>query len=168
MVMAVAALICLGLLFLWLARRGRARSGLPPGQVTYSDTWRRSEHALFSRELGLAGRPDYLVDGDGGIVPVEVKSRPAPKRPYRSHVLQLAAYCLLVDKIHGDRPTHGIVKYDDHSFRVDYDRSLEEELLHTLERMRGSLTAGSAPRNHSASGRCAACGHRDHCDQVLI
>jgi CRISPR-associated exonuclease Cas4 len=169
MIFAIVTLAGLGLLFLWLAQRGRAHSGLPAGQVTYADTddGRRPERALFSPDLGLTGRPDYVVDTGDQIVPVEVKSRSAPRRPYASHVLQLAAYCLLTEAAYGCRPSHGLIKYADRSFLVDYDADLKERLLDTLDRMRADLASGGSPRNHNDRHRCSACGHRDHCLQRL-
>lgn len=168
MIFAIVILAGLGLLFLWLARRGRAHSGLPAGQVTYTDTGgQRPERPLFSPDLGLTGKPDYIVDTGNQIVPVEMKSRPAPRRPYASHVLQLAAYCLLTEKAYGRRPPHGLLRYSDRSFSVDYDAELERRLLHTLDRMRADLATGGAPRNHNDRYRCNACGHRDHCLQRL-
>ncbi len=169
MIIAAVILIALGLLLLWLAQRGRTRSGLPDGKVTYADAggWRRSEHALFSHELRLTGKPDYIVGCGADIIPVEVKSRRAPERPYPSHVLQPAAYCLLVEKEYGRRPTHGIIEYADRSFTVDYVPGLEHELLRTLECTRRDLSAGSASRNHSEGHRCTACGHRRHCEHRL-
>ena len=169
MIIAATVLMGLGMLLLWLSWRGRARSGLPQGHVTYSDTGdrERSDQPLFSAELRLTGKPDYLVNNGPDVVPVEVKSRRAPGRPYRSHRLQLAAYCTLVNRAYGRRPTHGILAYADRSFRVDYSVELEEALLRTLDRMRADLRAGRASRNHSHSYRCAACGHRDLCGQKL-
>ena len=102
--LAIALLLALlGGLLLWQGGRQRKRSGLPAGSVVYSDTaeWQETEEPLRSRRYGLVGRPDYLVQmRDGGrrfVVPVEVKSRARPARPYDSHILQLAAYCLLVE-----------------------------------------------------------------------
>ena len=104
LVLALALLLALlGGTLLWLGGRQRQRSGLPTGSVVYSDTaeWQEPEEPLRSRRYGLVGRPDYLVQmRDGGrrfVVPVEVKSRARPARPYDSHVLQLGAYCLLVE-----------------------------------------------------------------------
>jgi CRISPR-associated exonuclease Cas4 len=170
LVIIAAVLAALGLLLLWLSRRGRAESGLPPGRVVYNDTggWRRPERPLFSGRLLLTGKPDYLIGSDDDIIPVEVKSGRAPLRPYASHVLQLAAYCLLVEEVHRRRPSHGIITYADRSFRVDYRPGLEEELLQTLGRMRGDLAAGYASRRHNDSHRCTACGHGNHCDEKLV
>lgn len=169
MIIAALVMIGLGLTLLWLAQRSRTRSGLPSGEVAYADAggWHRSERPLYSSELGLTGKPDYVVHQGGVLVPVEVKSRPAPGSPYASHVLQLAAYCLLVERTYGRRPSHGIIKYADRSFTVDYVGELEQELLRTLTSMRQDLHTGSASRRHTDSHRCAACGHRNHCEQRL-
>ena len=162
-------LLALGLLLLWLAQRGRTRSGLPQGRVIYSDTggWGRLEQPLFSSEFLLTGKPDYLVmDGDD-VIPVEVKSSPAPAQPYPSHILQVAAYCLLVEACYRRRPPRGIIKYADRTFEVDYTGELEDELLATLDCMRADLADGNAPRSHDAAGRCRACGYRSRCDERL-
>lgn len=179
-------LLALGLLLLWLARRGRARSGLPQGRVVYSDTggWGRLERPLFSRQFLLTGKPDYLVADGADVIPVEVKSSRAPAlrrslpragargsgqaQPYPSHILQLAAYCLLVEECYRRRPPYGIIQYADRAFEVDYTPKLEDELLATLEDMRAYLAAGNAPRSHDEPHRCRACGYRQHCEQRLM
>jgi CRISPR-associated exonuclease Cas4 len=163
-------LLALGLLLLWLARLGRARSGLPQGHVVYADVggWGRLERPLFSREFLLTGKPDYLVADGNDVIPVEVKSCRAPAQPYLSHLLQLAAYCLLVKECYGRRPPYGIVKYADRAFEVDYTPELEDELLATLDCMWADLADGNAPRNHDEPRRCLACGYRVQCDQRLV
>lgn len=169
----MAALILLlflvGLALLWLARRLRARSGLPAGRVVAADVgpWQRLDRPLFSRRHGLTGRPDYIVADGADLIPVEVKSARAPARPYASHILQLAAYCLLVAETSGRRPPYGILRYADRTFQIPYTRELEEQLLDVLEEMRGDLAAGDAPRRHRDPRRCAACGYRDVCDEAL-
>ena len=162
-------LLALGLLLLWLAQRGRTRSGLPQGRVIYTDTggWGRLERPLFSREFLLTGKPDYLVIHGEEVVPVEVKSGHAPVRPYPSHILQLAAYCLLVEACYRRRPPYGIIKYADRTFEVDYTSELEDELLATLDGMRTDLADGNAPRTHDEPRRCQACGYRSRCDERL-
>ena len=163
------SLLALGLLLLWLARRGRAHSGLPQGRVIYADTggWNRLDQPLFSHEFLITGKPDYLVADDDDVIPVEVKSGRAPARPYPSHIPQLAAYCLLVEECYGRQPSYGIIKYDDCTFEVDYTPELEDELLTTLDDMRADLADGDAPRSHDEVRRCRACGHREQCDQRL-
>ena len=169
MVLWFFVLLGLGLLMLWLSRRGRARSGLPQGRVVYTDTggWGRLERPLFSHALRLTGKPDYLVADGADVIPVEVKSSRAPVQPYPSHISQLAAYCLLVEQCYGRRPAYGIVKYADRTFEVDYTPELEDELLATLDQMRADLADGDAPRSHDEPRRCRACGYRSQCNDRL-
>jgi CRISPR-associated exonuclease Cas4 len=135
----------------------------------YADTggWDRLERPLFSRELLLTGKPDYLIADGADVIPVEVKSSRAPVQPYPSHLLQLAAYCLLVEECYGRRPPYGIVKYADRAFEVDYTPELEGELLAVLDYMRSDLADGNAPRGHEDPRRCSACGYRRWCEQEL-
>ena len=166
---AFLGLLALGLFLLWLSRQARARSGLPQGRVIYTDTggWGRPERPLFSQHLCLTGKPDYLVTHGEDTIPIEVKSSQAPAQPYRSHILQLAAYCLLVDEYYHRRPPYGIIKYADRAFEVDYTAQVEDELLATLSRMRTDLAEGGAPRSHGEPRRCQACGYRSRCEERL-
>jgi CRISPR-associated exonuclease Cas4 len=171
----LAVLAALALLAGWLVlregRRERHEAGLPPGRIVYADTgdWRAPKEPFFSAAHGLTGKPDYLVRARAGLVPVEVKSRPAPPQPYASHVLQLAAYCLLVEDAEGRAPPYGLIKYADAVFEIEYTPALRRELLDLLEAMRSARRAGLAPsRNHDDPRRCAGCGYRPMCDKSLV
>jgi CRISPR-associated exonuclease Cas4 len=99
-------LLAAALYVLYLSRRQRRATGLPTGRVTYSDTgrWTKVEKPLYDPVSGLTGKPDYLVEENGFLIPVEVKSGRAPNLPHDSHIFQLAAYCLLVEATEGIRP----------------------------------------------------------------
>lgn len=163
-------LILIGLAVFWLGRRSQADAGLPIGRVIYADTrgWQTTPRPLYSRTHRLTGKPDYLVQTDGTIIPVEVKSAAAPAAgPRRGHLLQLAAYCLLVEETYRQRPKYGIVKYADRMFAVDYTGALETELLDVIDRMRDDLTRAEATRSHDEVARCAHCGYRHACAERL-
>ncbi len=173
----LVALAVLALVVGWLALRaaGRARrsAGLPAGRIVYADTgdWRPLEKPLFSAEYRLTGKPDYLIQTRSGLIPVEVKSGSAPAQPYPSHVLQLAAYCLLVEATAGQVPPRGLIKYADATFEIDYTPTLRTELLELLEAMRlhrASRAPSGVPRSHDEPQRCAGCGYRPACDQALV
>ena len=154
---------------MWQAGRRRRRAGLPSGRVIYSDTrlWGKVDAPLYYAPLQLTGKPDYIVRHGEGIVPVEVKSGRAPAAPYDSHVYQLAAYCLLIEKIYGKRPAFGIVHYSDKDFAIDYTAELEASLLRLLEEMRQDESSADVARSHDQARRCARCGFRNVCDQSL-
>lgn len=168
LIVVFVALLLAGLL-LRQAERQRRRSGLPRGHVIYADTgaWDRVERPLFSGRHRLTGKPDYLLAGNGEIVPVEVKSGTAPAQPYPSHMLQLAAYCLLVEEAYCVRPSYGIIRYPDQTFAVDFTPELEDWLLTTLNEMRQDAKADDVPRSHDNPAQCAACGYRPFCNQSL-
>jgi CRISPR-associated exonuclease Cas4 len=164
--------LVLGGLGVWLLLRSHAdrrRAGLPAGRVTYVDSgaWDRCERPLFSDRYRLTGRPDYLVHSRGGVIPVEVKSSAAPQQPYPAHLLQLAAYCLLVEEQENQAPHYGILKYRDRAFEVDYTPALRQELLDTLDAMRRRQAARNVDRSHDEPARCQGCGYREWCDQRL-
>ena len=168
-----------------IVARGRATaSGLPAGRLVYSDTGfaigelapaqvnaegERQERALVSRRYGLTGRPDYLVRTDEGVVPVEAKStrRPANGRPYDSHLMQLAAYCLLVEDALNENVPYGVMRYADGEVRVEYTPELRETLLELIEEIKEAREAEEVHRSHDEPRRCANCGYRDVCDESL-
>jgi CRISPR-associated exonuclease Cas4 len=171
-VLAVAALLG-GWLAMRRAARTRSTAGLPLGRVIYADTgdWRSPDKPLFSSTYGLTGKPDYLVETRYGLIPIEVKSSAAPSQPYPSHVLQLAAYCLLVEDSKGHAPPYGLIKYADAVFEVDYTASLRRELLALLDamqRLRSQSPRHGVPRSHDELRRCVGCGYRQVCDQALV
>lgn len=157
--------------YLWYSgQRMREESGLPSGEVIYTDTgaWHRNEQVLHAAEARLVGKPDYLVEQRGGvIIPVEVKSSLAPEQPWEGQVLQLAAYCYLVESAYGVRPPYGILQYKDKAFAIDYTGDLEQDLLDVLDEMRGAMLEPDAERDHDDWRRCAGCGVRASCDQRL-
>jgi len=163
-------LLCLAL-FIWLlAGRAQRASGLPSGQVVYSDTrgWGQPEKPLFSARLQLTGKPDYLVRNGNAYIPVEVKSGKAPPHgPYDAHIYQLAAYCVLVAEVYRTRPAYGLIKYSDQTLRVDFTRELEKNFLRLLEQMRLERSALDVARSHHMAARCRGCGFREVCGQRL-
>lgn len=169
--MLAIVLVVFALLVWLLASRAQRATGLPTGRVVYTDSggWGRLEKPLFSRELQLTGKPDYLVRGERGrYIPVEVKSGRAPAGgPYPAHVYQLAAYCALVAEAYDQRPSHGLIKYADKTFSVDYTPALESELLELLDSIRADSEAEDVARSHTVPARCVACGFREACDESL-
>lgn len=163
-------LLLAAILFFWLSNRQRKAAGLPGGRVIYTDTrsWGKLEKPLYHHGLGLTGKPDYLIQQNGQIIPVEVKSGRAPDAPYDSHIYQLASYCLLVEKTYGKRPPYGIIHYNNRDFAVDYTRELESSLLDLLAEMKRDERKKEVARSHEQVSRCTRCGFRKICDQSLV
>jgi len=149
----------------------RRSTGVPWGRIVSEDTRRqRPAVALSAPQLGLTGRPDYLLERhDGTLVPVEVKPGRRARRPYDSDVLQLAAYCVLVEEAYGRRPPYGLLQYARHTFQLRYDAAVRAEVLATLAAMHAALDAADAvDRDHADGARCRACALAGDCEQALV
>jgi CRISPR-associated exonuclease Cas4 len=162
-------LVIVALALFRLSGRRRQALGLPEGRVLYSDTGLRREvlEPLYADDLNLVGRPDYLVESKEGLVPVEVKSGRTPSKPFDSHIYQLAAYCVLVQRNYRRRPPYGIIRYPQRSFAVEFTKELEERLLGLLDDMRSALDMNELHRSHQQVGRCNSCGFGNLCDEHL-
>jgi CRISPR-associated exonuclease Cas4 len=169
MLYIAVVLLVLAVIFLWQSSRQRSQAGLPGGRVIYTDTraWGRLEQPLLDHRLGLTGKPDYLVEHDGMIIPVEVKSGRTPAAPYDSHIFQVAAYCLLVERTYGKRPPYGIIHYPNRDFAVDYTAQLESSLLDQLADIKRDELRSDVLRSHEDPARCRGCGFKKVCDQSL-
>jgi len=165
----ILSLLILGILLILSSRRRLKVLGIPSGRLISLDTSRLIPvtEPLYDPDLSLTGRPDYLIQHGRCRIPVEVKSGRAPQRPHRSHVLQLAAYCHLVETTTGKRPAHGILKYADSAYKIQYTHSLHKDLLQILETIRKAQDS-SPSRSHNSPNKCRACGYLSSCDQSLV
>lgn len=158
------ALALAALAFRWSGRQ-RRRLGLPRGRIVASDMggWERPRAPLYSERHRLTGKPDYVVRQGRALVPVEVKPGRQVAEPYESDIMQLAAYCLLLEEAEGQAPPHGLIRYRDRTFRVPYTPALRRALLDLLGEMRAQAAVPDVAPNHADPQRCARCGQRDHC-----
>jgi CRISPR-associated exonuclease Cas4 len=162
-------IFCLAIFLLWFSRRKWEQSGLPRGRLIYADPglWGRTEKPFYDCDLGLTGKPDFVVNQKGRLLPVEAKSMWAPSEPYDSHILQLGAYCYLIEKTTGKRPPYGILKYRNRSFAIDYNKALEQSVIQMVDEIRHKKNSREVNRSHEEARRCARCGFRKNCDQRL-
>jgi len=126
-----------------------------------------SHPVLLSKDKTISGRPDFIVESEGAIMPVEFKSGRVPSGPLFSHVIQVSAYCRLVEDNYGKRPDYGLIYYGTKRFAVDYDDEMEKLLMRKVAEMKKASRAGEAHRNHNRPGKCVSCSRRSVCDERL-
>ena len=165
MVDPLVALLILALILviIWAIYRALSPKAIPgpvvavDGSVTSATVGRVA--TMSSQAHGLVGRPDELRRApDGRVVPVEVKSSrgPPPGRPpYFSHVLQLYAYCQIVEERYGAAPPYGLMIYNDGIPRmVAWDDGARQELSDWMARYRepyGGDALPTVPKCRSAA-----------------
>ena len=161
--------LALAILILVIAWRLRKGSGLPTGRVVSSDVDAVVKgKPLYSARYGLAGTPDYLIETPRGPVPVEVKPTRTETEPHESHLLQVLAYCLLVEEAVGKRPPYGLLRYSTETFKVDYNRETRSYLISVIDEIRGAAMQTEMHRSHDTPGKCWGCLYKGVCEESLV
>jgi CRISPR-associated exonuclease Cas4 len=167
-------LIALILLVLWLNERRyqsrrlieerRRALGLPDGKLVYEDADGQGE-SLSSSEYPLVGKPDYVVQlPSGRPVPIELKlSVEDATAPYSNHVIQIAAYCLILESYFEQAPTHGILRYADREFTIDYTLALRKKVIRLLTEMERCSEQQPPPLARQKVAKCRHCPFQPIC-----
>jgi len=136
------------------------------GEIIYVG---RDDSRLFrSLKYGLCGRPDFILEINGNHIPVEVKTGRRPRGPLFSHILQVAAYCLLLTEEEGRRVPYGILRYGNVNHEIEFSEELESLLISKLHEMRNAMRTGKVHRNHQREGKCRNCSRRNYCPERLV
>jgi len=159
--LAGAGVVVAGASALEIARRHRESRW---GRLEAIDAGRAE--TLRSERYRLVGRPDALRRApDGRRIPIEVKRRTAPAgAPYRSHVVQVWAYCLLVEEVDGRPPPFGVLRYSDREILVPWDRAARAAVI----ALRREVEAPYDGRATPSPGRCARCRWAERCDARAV
>ncbi len=172
--LAAGGLLVLGLA-IWLARRvwrNQQATGIPAQvSVVYSDSgaWEEVAEPLYSARHRLTGKPDYVLRHRDGLIPVELKPLRRAAQPYESDIMQLAAYCLLLEDDWQETPPYGLLRYQSQTFRIEWNDELRQELQLVLDEMRDladfpAHDDGPLPDpQHDMTVRCHSCGFHYVC-----
>lgn len=136
------------------------------GEIIYVDNVKKKPKLLVSKNHMLRGRPDYVLESGKEVIPVEVKTGRVPRGPLFSHILQIAAYCLLLRE-NGYNAHYGLLKYGDVEHEIEYTDELEKILLSKLQEMQNAIRSEDVHRNHTRPGKCRNCSRRDRCPEAL-
>jgi CRISPR-associated exonuclease Cas4 len=164
-------LLAIGMILLAVSRRFGRKSGIPQDEVVYEDASGQAQEPFISKRLLMAGKPDYLMkDRNGDLIPVEVKSSNAPRagRPYESHLMQLAAYFLLLEDVMQQPVPYGLIRYRNRTLRVANTDELRTRLMDVIAQMRRLMAREVARRNHNRVQRCSRCSVAHACDERLV
>ena len=131
------------------------------------DGSRRPARTMFDRHHGLVGRPDGLIEINGHVVPLEHKPSRRSGKPRDADILQLGAYCLLVESERGVPPPFGVLCYEKQCWRVIWNTKLRRGVIGAIESIRSDRARQSVARSHEEPGRCVRCVQRSRCDEQL-
>jgi CRISPR-associated exonuclease Cas4 len=164
-------LLAIGVVLLAFSLRFEQKSGIPRGEILYEDASGGAQEQFISKRLLMAGKPDYMIkDRNGDLIPVEVKSSNAPRagRPYESHLMQLAAYFLLLEDVLQRPVPYGLIRYRNRTLRVANTDELRARLMDVIAQMRRLMAREVARRTHNRAQRCSRCSVAHACDERLV
>lgn len=138
--------------------------GLPDGKLVYEDADGLGE-PLSSSEYPLVGKPDYVVQlADGRPVPIELKLNVHDATaPYHNHQVQIAAYCLILEDYFTQPPTHGILRYADREFTIEYTPAMRKKVIRLLTQMALCSTQEPPPLARQRVAKCHVCAFQPVC-----
>ena len=124
----------------------------------------KPSQTYFSKKHGIAGKPDEVKEEGGELIPYEIKSTIYRGRIYPGHILQLAAYCLLIEEETGKRPSHGVIEYANHREIIPYTNELRSGLLTQIKKIRQeNPEENDLPPDCNVKGKCSQCGYNYYC-----
>jgi|SRR5579883_924437 len=132
-----------------------------------SEGTRHFEVLLYSRELGITGKLDLLIETPDACYPVDFKYTTG--RPHRNHLFQLAGYSLLVAE-HFAKPVPAgfiFIITDDLTFRFAMTDGLLTDARSALATMRNMAEHESFPDPTPVRARCTDCEYRNFCADVF-
>jgi CRISPR-associated exonuclease Cas4 len=138
--------------------------GLPEGTLVYEDADGEGE-TLSSSDYPLVGKPDYVVQApDGRPIPVELKLNVAEAAaPYSNHIIQLGAYCLILEDYFELAPTHGILRYADREFTIEYTPAVRRKVIKLISEMQRCSEQEPPPLKNQKAAKCRSCTFQAIC-----
>jgi len=132
--------------------------------INYNDLLEPAQ-SIFSKKNLLAGKPDYILNKEGKIIPVEVK-KSCYTTPTPYHLYQLAAYCQLLEDTHHTFVPYGVLVYSDADFEIPFDPHLRFNLEKTLKEMRKAIATRTLPEIHLNPQKCKHCSFQHCCSYI--
>ncbi|MBD3259704.1 CRISPR-associated protein Cas4 [Candidatus Woesearchaeota archaeon] len=153
-------------------RAGNIISFIKEFNVFGTELWERltpkieSEVFVSSDRLELKGKIDRLEKHEDRLVPVEIKTGKAPKEGvWEGHLIQVAAYMLLLEDQFKKNTNEGIVDYINEKAKrkVKINPFLKDEVIKLKNKVKELLNSSQVPPMCNQEKKCERCGIREEC-----
>ena len=113
--------------------------------------------------IGLAGRPDAVIEENGFLIPVERK--PMQKKIHERQIAQLLVYMRLIEHAEGKRPPHGYLVLGKNCKQVKIENTNEKQrwLDEILDKMQAHLNQDVPLVATPHPIKCSKCPVRNSC-----
>jgi CRISPR-associated exonuclease Cas4 len=146
------------------AKKGRtSHPRLPEGRIVYQDA-DGAGAPLVATSYPLSGKPDYVIlSPDGAPIPVELKLSVESDEPQRHHMLQLAAYFVILEDLYEQPPVYGILRYANKDITIPYTDALKRKVLRRLAEMERCDEQHPPRLAQQLPSKCHACPFQPIC-----
>ena len=136
---------------------------LPEGKIVYQDIDGLGT-PLFAKKYPLSGKPDYVIlSPEGAPIPVELKLSSDAQEPQRSHIMQLAAYFVILEDLYETPPPYGLLRYAGHEFTIQNTESLKRKVLRRLVEMEQCDEGRPPALTRQTASKCRVCPFQPIC-----
>ncbi len=125
----------------------------------------KTNKEYISEKLGLAGRPDAVIEENGFLIPVERK--PLQKKIHERQIAQLLVYMRLIEECEGKRPPYGILVLGKNCKNIKIENSPQKQqwLDELLSQMNLFLTSGQDVVATPHPIKCRKCPVNQRCQK---
>jgi len=142
-------------------RRKLSKYGLTGGE-------RKINLSLFSKELRLSGKLDcMIISSESEYIPVDFKD--TLSRPHANHVIQLAAYGLLIESHYVTNVERGFIYAIPSKtiYPVEITAKLKDDVNNILQKIEKMIIIQDIPEKSGNQNKCQDCEFRNFCGDVF-
>jgi len=149
-----------------VARAKQRRWQMPKGKVISVDDG--NGIILTCRKLQLVGRIDVIRRDGKWHIPEERKKKILKgNRPWDEDVLQLFAYCYLLNENLMPAPKGILIYQNGPRFDLEFSLGARNRLMQVLQRIKSLHNARDVNRSHNSPAKCVSCKAQRICFQSL-
>ena len=142
-------------------RRKLKRYGLEKGQRCFN-------RCLSAPGLALSGKLDcFIISGDAEYFPLDFKD--TMQRPHPNHLLQLAAYGLLLEHNYHTEVSQGFIYTipRDNIYACPITAEWKDKVLDILQKIRIMINRQQMPGRCAQRAKCTDCEFRNFCADIF-
>ncbi len=147
-----------------IVRKKRRYLHFPEGDIVYVGD--KTANDIISENYKLIGKPDYIIKNIDYYIPIELKTGRTPRGPLFSHIIQVCAYCLLVEDNYKQK-SYGLLYYPETNYKINFTDELKNTVLKIMEDIHNCKKTKIAHRNHAKVTKCKNCARRNICPEKL-
>lgn len=128
----------------------------------------KTEVPLYSPDAPFHGICDAVLElEDGTYIPLEIKSGNAS--PHTGEIIQLCAYAVLLEQLHGGRIDIGFILYETQSKHKEilFTDAVRRKLDFCVEAIQRDAAKALVPQTSASDAQCTQCEFMNFCADRL-